>query len=120
MLNFFLGIVLTIVTGLVDGQAFSKAPQIWSHSGTERVIEFIKTLTIFFVGLNTYIFSTYFFYQHGVSNALIITLVWFVATIISVALIGGTFAALSPIDKLISIAAIILVGFLYYRGVASE
>ena len=110
---------MMVVTGFVDGQAFSLAPKIWLEGDhIAKWLMFAKTMLIFILGLLTYIAYTYFMHKVGISNSLIIVLIWFVVTIISVALISGSFFTLSLTDKLISISAIILIGLLYYRGIA--
>lgn len=117
-INFIIAMVLMAVTGLIDGQAFSRAPLIWKEEGTKQILAVITTLAIFNLGLITYIASTYFLHKQGVENAVIITLVWFVMTIVSVAIISGSFFTLSLSDKIIAIAALVLVGLLYFRGIA--
>jgi len=117
-LNLIFAIVLMAITGFFDGLAFGRAPKIRNYQGLTRIIDILKTLSIFGVGLITYIASTFFLYQQGVENALVITLIWFVVTIISLAIISGSFFTLSISDKVIALVAIILVGILYYRGVA--
>lgn len=105
------------VTGFVDGQWFSLVPKIWKAQG----IDFLtvgKIFLLYNLGLITYIAASHFLVKQGVENALVMTLVWFIATIISLAVISGSFITLNTVDKIIALAAVLLVGLLYYRGIS--
>lgn len=117
VMDFILAIGLMAVTGFVDGQWFSLIPKIWKPHGVDFLIVG-KIVILYNLGLLTYIGASHFLVKQGVENALIMTLIWFVATIISLAVISGSFITLNTVDKIIALAAILLVGLLYYRGIS--
>jgi hypothetical protein len=116
-MHLIFALVLMVITGYFDGLAFGRAPGIWNHHGSDRAIEIAKTLTLFLLGLITYISATYFLHQKGIENAFIVTLVWFVVTIVSMAIFSGSFFTLSLTDKLIALSAVFFIALLYVRGV---
>lgn len=116
-LNSVLAMVFMVITGFVDGQWFGLVPKAWKNNSLEFPIV-LKIFLLYNLGLVTYLIAAHFFVKQGLDNALIMTLIWFVATIISLSIIGGSFATLSTLDKTISIAAVLLVGILYFRGIS--
>lgn len=117
-INFIISIVLMVVTGLLDGVAFSRAAIVGRESGITLFWGIVKTMAIFNVGLLTYIAANFFLNKQGIDNAVIITLLYFVIAIISVAVVSGNFFSLPSLDKVIALAAVVLVGLLYLRGVS--
>ena len=117
--NLAISIALMALTGIIDGQAFNQVSKIWQQDGFQSQFLYLaKTMIIFAIGFITYIAATFFLHREGLTNPLSITLIWFISTIISLAIISGNFFDLSAIDKIISITAIISIGLLYYRGIA--
>jgi len=117
--NFIAAMALLIITGYIDGQAFDKAAQIWQVDKSLTMKTLLITLGIFNIGLLTFFASLFFSEKQGITNSVVLTLVWFVVTIISLAFITGRFFELSVLDKGISLAVVLLIGLLYVRGISA-
>lgn len=98
--NFLIGMFFMILTGFFDGQAFSRVPQIWNLHGINQFYQILKLIGFFNLAVLTFIISTYFLHQQGVENAVIVTLIWFIMTIIGVAIISGSFFPYHFLTKL--------------------
>lgn len=115
--NTIIAVIFMIISGFFDGYGFSHTAQIWQVKRADQLPILFKSLFFFSVGIIAFIASTHFLYKSGVQNALVMTLIWFTVTIVSLAFISGSFFQLPLIDKIIAFASIVLIGLLYYRGV---
>ena len=117
--NTLVAMILMMVSGYYDGQGVGSTAQIWQNDHYSRLSILFKTLFFFGIGIVSFITSIYFINKGGLQNPLIMTLIWFIMTIVSVAFLSGSFFQLDLLDKSIVILAVVLIGFLYYRGVAN-
>ena len=115
-INFLLSIIFMAVTGFIDGQAFNRVPQLWQADGITRVYLILIVMLLINLGMMMYFISTYFMHLNGVSNSLIITLIYFISSIISLSFMSGNFLQLPLTDKVITFVSMLMVGLLYYRG----
>jgi hypothetical protein len=107
-------IVFTILSGLGDAQGFIHASKIWDN-GKLILKEVGKSSLGYAIGIILFWIALRFLNELGVTSSGMQTIIWFAATIIGVALIGGDFYRWSTIDKGLSIVVVALMGLLMYR-----
>lgn len=107
-------ISLTLVAGFLDSQGFFHSSQVWKN---DKFItnEAIKSLFCFIVGTVLFWFSIKYLQQLGVISAEMQTIIWFVVTILGVAVASGKFFQWNIIDQAIGIGVLIGIGLLLFR-----
>jgi hypothetical protein len=117
-LKILIALTLIIISGYLDGQAFSRIPMIWQVAQENRIGQILLILLLFTIGNLFFIAASYYLHAVGMTNSLIMTLIWFVTTIIGVSLISGSYYTLPLLDKWIALIGILFVFTLYARGIS--
>lgn len=117
-MNTLWAVILMICTGILDAQAFDRIPLIWQRQGHERAATMLTILAYINAGMLTYFASTYFIGKQGVHNSFIISLIYFITTMMTLAIMGGNFASFTLIDKILAAIAILCISLLYLHGVS--
>ncbi|OGK22304.1 hypothetical protein A2866_05320 [Candidatus Roizmanbacteria bacterium RIFCSPHIGHO2_01_FULL_39_8] len=107
-------IVLTLVAGFLDSQGFFHSSQVWKNDQFVTH-EAVKSLFSFVAGTILFWFSIKYLQQLGVVSAEMQTIIWFVVTIVGVAIASGKFFQWNIIDQSIGIAVFIGIGLLLFR-----
>jgi len=117
-MNTLFAIILMVFTGILDAQAFDRIPLIWQKHGLERLGIILTILAYINSGMLTYFASAYFINKQDIHNSFIITLIYFITTMVTLALISGNFVSFSLMDKVLSGIAILCISLLYLHGVS--
>ncbi len=100
--------------GFADAQGFLHASRVWA---TDRFVwfELVRSAFGFAGGIGAYWMSVRFMHQVGVEATEVQTVIWFAATIISVAVGSGRFGKWPLSDQLIAGAVIVGLVWLLIR-----
>jgi hypothetical protein len=104
----------TLLSGLGDAQGFVHANRVW-NGGEFQWLTALKSAAGFQFGVVMYWFALRHLTQHGVESVEIQTLFWFAATIVGVALLGGSFLRWPMPDQLVATAVLAGIGWLLFR-----
>jgi hypothetical protein len=77
--------------------------------------ELVKSALGFSVGISAYWLGIKYLKELGVLSPEVQTLIWFVITIIGVALISGKFLRWQAVDQLVAVALLLGIGWLLLR-----
>ncbi|HZF17942.1 MAG TPA: hypothetical protein VE046_18595 [Steroidobacteraceae bacterium] len=95
-------VALTLFSGLADSRAFLFAAQTW-HDDRLNLQLLGKSLLFFAIGILLYVLSLKFLRYLGVHSATIQTSLWFMATIVGLAVISGEFVRWHRLDQAIAL-----------------
>lgn len=107
-------VILTVITGLADSQGFVHAAKVW-EKGHFISPEAIKSAVAIIIGLVSYWLLIKFMQQYGIFSAEIQILIWFVVTIIGVALFSGKIFQWTVLDQAIALITLFGIGALIIR-----
>jgi hypothetical protein len=107
-------VVLTLVAAVFDSQGFVHSARIW-EDGRLVWAEVGKAAGGFAVGITLYWIAIRYLKAVGVASAEIQTTIWFVVTIVGVAIASGAFFKWRPADQAVAVAVIVGMGWLAYR-----
>lgn len=96
-------VALTLFSGLADSRAFLLAARSWPDDRLD-LLTLGKSLLFFALGILLYVLSLKFLRYLGVHSATIQTSLWFMATLVGLALISGEFLKWQRLDQAIAIA----------------
>jgi hypothetical protein len=102
ILYVLLVVALTLFSGLADSRAFLHASQTW-HNDHLNALELGRSLLFFAVGILLYILSLKFLRYLGVHSATIQTCLWFLATLVGLAILSGEFLRWQRLDQAIAL-----------------
>ena len=102
VLYLLLVVALTLFSGLADSRAFLHAAQTW-HNDQLSLPELGKSLLFFAFGILLYILSLKFLRYLGVHSATIQTSLWFLATMVGLAILSGEFLRWQRLDQAIAL-----------------
>jgi hypothetical protein len=102
VLYVILVITLTLFSGLADSRAFLYAAQTWPNDQLSLVM-LAKALLFFAFGILLYVLSLKFLRYLGVHSATIQTSLWFLATLLGLAILSGEFLKWQRLDQAIAI-----------------
>ena len=95
-------VALTLFSGLADSRAFLFAAKTWENDRLSFLL-LGKALLYFAIGILLYILSLKFLRYLGVHSATIQTSLWFMATLLGLAIISGDFLKWQRLDQAIAI-----------------
>lgn len=104
----------TIASGIFDSLAFTHAANMWKDG---RVIwmETSKSAGSFLLGMLMYWGAVRYLSEAGIVTAEIQTTLWFVVTIIGVAVLGGRFYHWPPLEQSVAVSVLLGLGWLISR-----
>ena len=115
MATILLALALCVVSGLADSQGFIHASRMWREDGL--VWREVRWSAIgFALGIGMYWFSLRYMSRLGIVSAEAQTVVWFVVTIVGVALVSGKFNEWPMLDRLIAMVVVSGLGWLLVRA----
>jgi hypothetical protein len=89
---------LTLFSGLADSRAFLYAAQTWQNDEL-NLAQLGKALLFFAFGILLYVVSLKFLRYLGVHSATIQTSLWFLATLVGLAILSGEFLKWHRLDQ---------------------
>ena len=95
-------IALTLFSGLADSRAFLFAAKTWENDRLNYLL-LGKSLLFFGFGILLYILSLKFLRYLGVHSATIQTSLWFMATLIGLAILSGDFLKWQRLDQTVAV-----------------
>lgn len=101
---------LTLLTGLADAHGFVYAARMWTPTGIDRSAALVAIVS-FVAGIPCYLLSIRYLVAGGVQAVELQTACWFLATMIGVAVAGGSFWGWQTIDQ--SVAVLVILGVLW-------
>ncbi|MBB6093704.1 putative membrane-anchored protein [Povalibacter uvarum] len=104
-------VILTALSAFFDAKGFVYAAQSW-RDGTLSLSIALLALLYFVGGVSVYIGTIGIQHKLGVNSATLQTLFWFAMTIIGIALLDGTIAGWSTVQKSVGIAVTAGIGWL--------
>ena len=107
-------ILLTLLSGLADAQGFIHASTTWVN-GKIIWAEGFKSLLAFGIGAICYLLGANYLKQAGIVSPEIQTIIWFVVTIIGVAVISGKFLHWHLVDQIVGVAVLCGITWLLVR-----
>ena len=107
-------VALTLCSGLADARAFLYAAQTWPNDQLSLAV-LGKSLLFFAVGILLYVLSLRFLRTLGVHSATIQTSLWFLATLVGLALLSGEFVKWQRLDQAVAIVAAAALAWLVVR-----
>jgi hypothetical protein len=102
--------VLTLFTGFADAKGFVYASAVW-ETGRFAPAMALKAAAFFMAGIPPYLLALYFLRRQGVVVAELQVMVWFVVTIVGVAVMNGRFFSWGMTDRMV--AGLVLAGMLW-------
>jgi hypothetical protein len=115
-INLCVVLVLTLVSGWSDSQGFLQASTIWVD-GYFNVANLARSAVGFAGGIGAYWLALPFLINIGVVAPELQSLLWFVVTMVGVAVTSGAFLGWRPIDQLIAVAVLCGLGWLITESV---
>ena len=112
--NLIMIAIFTAITAYGDSRGFVYGSAAWKN-GTISMIDAVKSLSGFAVGAIGFIMMVKYLNRLNLETPEILTLVWFAATIILVAVASGKFLAWPKLDQLVAVMIIVGLGYLVYR-----
>jgi hypothetical protein len=107
-------VVLTLAAGVSDSQGFVHSARIWN--GDKLVWAEVGWASLgFAIGITLYWVAIRYLASLGVVSAEIQTTIWFVVTIIGVALVSGTFFKWRLPDQIVAVGIVAAMGWLVFR-----
>jgi hypothetical protein len=106
--------LFTIAAGLFDALAFSYSATMW-QAGRLVWVQAAKAAASFATGIILYWIAIRYLHEAGVVLPEIQTLIWFVVTIVGVALLGGRLLQMPVLDQIAAANALISLGWLIVR-----
>jgi len=107
-------IIFTLISGIGDAQGFIHTSSTWNH-GKIIWIECVKALIGFGVGAGGYIVAVNYMKQAGILIPELQTMIWFVITILGVALASGELLRWQRTDQIIAVISILCISWLVIR-----
>ncbi|WCN14977.1 hypothetical protein GV054_19175 [Marinomonas mediterranea] len=86
-----ISLILLLLSAWFDAKGFYYAGLTWTHTNQLSVKQGALSLLFFMIGVSLYVFSVRFLTMTGATSTTIQTLLWFVATIVGVAIMNGDF-----------------------------
>lgn len=114
IINIISIVLLTIISGIGDAQGFVHGAAVWNN-GKVVWVEVLKSTLGFIAGITPYWLSIKFLNADGITSPEIITLLWFVITIVGVAITSGKFFQWQRVDQIIGIGILVGVTWLLFR-----
>ena len=107
-------ILLTLLSGIADAQGFVHASTAWANG---KIVweEGGKALLGFGIGALCYILVANYLTQVGVVSAELQTMIWFLVTIVGIAVMNGKVLHWQRLDQFVALVAIICIGWLVIR-----
>ncbi len=104
----------TVLSGIFDSLAFTYAANMWKDG---RLVgsEAAKSATSFLVGMLMYWGAVRYLSEAGIATAEVQTTLWFVVTIVGVAVLGGRFFHWQPLEQCVAISLLFGLGWLISR-----
>jgi hypothetical protein len=106
--------LFTLLSGAGDAQGFLHASRVW-NDGNFQWLAALKSAAGFQFGVLMYWFALRELQASGVVAVEVQTLFWFGATIIGVALLGGSFLRWPVVDQVAAAAVLAGIVWLMYR-----
>lgn len=106
--------LFTLLSGVGDAYGFLHAGNVWRGGGFVFA-EAVKSAVGFQCGVLMYWFAVKWLAATGVVAAEVQTLVWFVATIVGIALLSGQFLRWAAVDQLAAVLVLVGIGWLTVR-----
>ena len=106
-----------IASGIFDALAFTYSARMWHGAGLVWG-ETVKAGGSFIVGITMYWGAVRYLSEAGVVTAEMQTLVWFVVTILGVAVLGGRFFHWQLLEQLAAVNVFVSLGWLVSRSAA--
>ena len=110
-------IMIAIITGITaygDSRGFLYGSAAWKNDGLS-IIDALKSLAGFILGAVGFVLMVRYLNRLNLETPEILTLVWFTATIILVAIGSGKFLAWPKLDQLVALLIMVSLGYLVYR-----
>lgn len=107
-------IVLTVITGYADARGFMHASTMWDGD-TFIPATAMRAVGYFAIGIPAYLATIYFLRRHGLVVAELQVMIWFLITVVGVALMSGRFAVWSMPDRMVAALVVIGVAWLVVR-----
>jgi hypothetical protein len=107
----------TLASGIFDSLAFTHAASMWKD-GRLIWLDAAKSAGSFVLGMTMYCVAVRYLSEAGVIQAEIQTLLWFVITLVGVAILGGRFFEWQPLEQLVAINVLFCLGWLISRTAA--
>lgn len=103
-------VFLTVITGFADARGFMHASAMWD-GGTFVPATAVRAIAYFVVGIPAYMATLYFLRRHGLVVAELQVMVWFLITVVGVALMSGRFFTWNMVDRLV--AGVVVIGMIW-------
>ncbi len=104
----------TIVSGIFDSLAFTHAARMWK-GGQVVWIEAAMSASSFLFGMLMYWGAVRYLSEAGIFAAELQTILWFVVTIVGVAVLGGRFFHWQPLEQVVALCLLLGLGWLISR-----
>ncbi|WP_188749293.1 hypothetical protein [Marinobacterium zhoushanense] len=111
-----ISLILLLSSAWFDAKGFHYATQAWHPGGQVAWKQGVLSLLFFVVGVSIYLLSVRFLTLAGVSSSTVQTLLWFMATILGVALLSGEIQRWSALQYAALAATIVGLAVLMATG----
>jgi len=112
--NLIMIAIFTAITAFGDSRGFLYGSVAWKN-GILSTMDAVKSLSGFGIGAVGFVLMVRYLNRLNLQTPEIITLVWFVATMILVALASGKFLAWPKLDQFVALVILVGLGYLVYR-----
>ncbi len=114
LMNIILIAIFTGITAYGDSRGFLYGSAAWKNN-TLSTIDALKSLSGFVAGAVGFVLMVRYLNRINLKTPEILTLVWFAATILLVAIGSGKFLTWPKLDQFIAVLIIVGLGYLVYR-----
>ncbi len=116
--NALIVLALCLVSGVADARGFIHASRMWRGDDLAWA-EFGRSALGFVVGIGAYWLSLRYMQRLEIVSPTVQTTVWFVVTIVGVALASGQFVRWPTGDQFVAAGVVVGLGWLLYRTAES-
>jgi hypothetical protein len=109
-----LGIFCLLVASLADARAVAHATQSW-HSDQIQIGHVIKVFAYYLVSIVPFLYSIRFFGYAVTVSPSIQVLIWFLSTVVFIAILDKSFFGWGIVNQIIGLALVIGMATLVYR-----
>jgi len=112
--NLIIIIIVTLIAAIGDSLGFVYAAQVWK-AGKLIWKELAKSAIGFWIGNIGYWIAVRYLIERKVISPEIQTIIWFITTVIIIAILSGRFFKWQLLDQIVGIGVMLGVGWLIFR-----
>jgi hypothetical protein len=114
MVSLVVGVMLLMTASLADAKAVSHAVRSW-HMSKMQHVHVLSTFLFFALSVTPFVYSIRYFGMAGIISRQVQALIWFLGTILFVAILDGSFFSWKRVDQIVAGLVVAGMAWLTYR-----